>query len=165
MKKTPKKRRAAKASGKQKRTAQSVKTNRRSFLSMLGTFGGGALVLGGVGFWGVRTVQAAVAERDLSIVGQGQPTIVQVHDAQCQVCVALQREARGALKQIDPDALAYRVADINTEEGLAFSSRFGAVHSTLLFFDNQGQLTQRLVGPNNRQTLARAFQAHADAYN
>lgn len=164
MKKTPKKRRTAKAQRKGLPAQQPVKADRRSVLSMLGTLGGGALVVGGLGFWGVRTVQASLAERDLTIVGQGVPTIVQVHDTQCPTCIALQREARVALKQLNVDQLVYRIADIKTEDGLAFSSRFGAVHSTLLFFDADGQLTQRLVGPNDRHTLARAFQAHANAH-
>lgn len=117
-------------------------------------------MLGGIGFWGVRTVQASVAERDLTQLGQGQPTIVQVHDTQCQTCIALQREARAALKQVDNPDLDYRVADIKSEDGMLFASRHGAVHSTLLFFDGEGNLTRRLVGPNTREMLARAFESH-----
>ncbi len=161
MKKSSKKNRPAKAKRKGPSTADPIQKERRSFLSMAGTIGGGVILLGGIGFWGVRTVQASVAERDLTQVGQGMPTIVQVHDTQCQTCIALQREARAALKQIDSADLDYRVADIKTEDGLLFASRYGAGHSTLLFFDGAGNMTQSLVGPNTRATLARAFEAHA----
>ena len=162
MKKTNKKRRPAKAKGRAT-PAPTKPTNRRSFLSMAGTIGGGAILLGGVGFWGVRMVQASVAERDLTGIGQGAPAIVQVHDTQCPICIALQREARAALKEVSQSDLIYRIADIKTDDGIAFASRFAASHSTLLFFDGDGNLTQRLVGPNNRQTLTRAFEAHIQA--
>ncbi len=140
-----------------------AKLSRREFLSKAGTIAGGVVLVGGIGFWGARTVQASVAERDLTEVGQGIPTIVQVHDPQCEICIALQREVRVAFEDFDQDALAYRVADIKTDTGLAFAGQYGAVHSTLLFFDERGNLSQRLVGPNNSATLARAFAAHRDA--
>ncbi|MEJ8561391.1 hypothetical protein QTO30_09285 [Yoonia sp. GPGPB17] len=159
MKKSKNKPRPTKSKRKQPTAAQPVKKSRRSFLSLAGTVAGAALVLGGVGFWGVRTVQAAVTERDLSVVGQGSPTIVQVHDTQCQTCIALQREVRAALAEVD-ESLEYRVADIKTANGIAFASRFGATHSTLLFFDSAGNLTDRMVGLNNRDRLAVAFQSH-----
>ena len=161
MKKTNKKPRPAKARNKDGTPKVLVQT-RRSFMSMAGTFGVGAAFIGGVGFWGVRTVQASVAERDLTQIGQGVPTIVQVHDPQCAVCNALQREARAALKQIDPSQLDYRVADIKTDDGIAFAARYGASHSTLLLFDETGTLSGRLVGPSDRDRLAQAFANHVD---
>lgn len=159
MKKSSKKPRPAKARNKDAKPKQPVQT-RRSFMSMAGTIGAGVVVVGGIGFWGVRTVQASVAERDLTQVGQGIPTIVQVHDPQCPVCNALQREVRAALKDIDPGALDYRVADIKTEDGMAFAARYGASHSTLLFFNRTGNLDGRLVGPSDRERLADAFASH-----
>lgn len=161
MKKTRKTNKPAKAKRKGGIAAAPAQKDRRSFLSMAGPIAGGAILLGGVGFWGVQTVQASVAERDLTQVGQGKPTIVQVHDTQCQTCIALQREVRAALKEVDEAALDYRVADIKSDDGLLFASLYGAGHSTLLFFDEDGDLTQRLIGPNDRGTLARAFLSHA----
>ena len=161
MKKSNKKNRSAKTKRKDAQPQAPQKKERRSFLSMAGTVAGGIVLVGGVGFWGARTVQAAMVERDLSQVGQGVPTIVQVHDTQCQTCIALQREVRAALKGVDNSALHYRVADLNSDDGLFFASRYGAGHSTLLFFDGTGNMTQRLVGPSDRDTLARAFNAHA----
>lgn len=160
VKKSKNKRRSAKSKRKQPVSEQPVKQDRRSFLSRAGTIGGAALIVAGVGFWGVRTVQASIAERDLSVVGQGLPTIVQVHDTQCQTCIALQREVRAALKDVGDADLEYRVADIKTDDGIAFASRFAATHSTLLFFDAAGNLTDRMVGPNTRDRLTSAFQSH-----
>lgn len=161
MKKSSKKSKPVKAKRHGGGQAAPIQKDRRSFLSMAGPIAGGALLLGVVGFWGVQTVQASVAERDLTQVGQGKPSIVQVHDTQCQTCIALQREVRAALKQVDEEQLDYRVADIKSEDGLLFASLYGAGHSTLLFFDADGNLTQSLIGPNDRGTLARAFQSHA----
>jgi len=160
VKKSKNKPRPAKAKRNPQQAEAPTKNSRRSFLASAGTIGVGVVLAGGIGLWGVRTVQAAVAERDLSVVGQGTPVIVQVHDTQCQICIALQREARAALDTIDQDALAYRVADIKSDDGVAFAARYGATHSTLLFFDGQGNLSGRLVGPNDRQMLAQAFLTH-----
>lgn len=159
MKKSNKKPRPSKARNKDSKPKEPVQT-RRSFMSMAGTVGTGVILIGGIGYWGVRTVQASVAERDLTQLGQGIPAIVQVHDPQCPVCNALQREARAALKDIGSDQLDYRVADIKTNDGIAFAARYGASHSTLLLFDSAGDLSARLVGPSDRDTLARAFASH-----
>ncbi len=142
-----------------------AKPARRSFLSSYGAIAAGVVVLGAVGLWGGSTVRAAMAERDLTRLGQGLPAIVQVHDVQCPTCVALQREVRAALETVDSDTLDYLVADLKSDEGLAFAGRFGAGHSTLLFFDAGGALTGRLVGPNGRDRLAVAFQRHAAGGN
>ena len=161
MKKSNKKKRQPSSKRKPQSPTPPVRKDRRAVLSRIATFAVAALVVGGVGFWGVRTVQASLAEQDLTKLGQGKPMIVQVHDAQCSTCIALQREARAALEQVDEADLGYLVADIKTETGLMFASRYGAQHSTLLFFDGAGRLTNQLVGPNNRATLAEAFLRHA----
>ena len=161
MKKSNKKPRPQQAKRKNQSSAAPMQRERRSFLSMAGTIAVGVVVLGGLGFWGAKTVQASMIERDLTNIGQGTPAIVQVHDVQCQTCIALQREVRAALADIEEDTLDYRVADLNSNDGLLFASTYGAGHSTLLFFDADGNLTQQHVGPSDRVTLARAFEAHA----
>lgn len=141
------------------------KPSRRTLVSSFGYALGAAVLLGGAGFWGFGTVQAAVAERDLTRIGQGTPTIVQVHDTQCSTCIALQQQVRIALDDFDDDALDYRVADLRSDDGSAFAARFGAGHSTLLFFDAQGALSGRLVGPNDSTTLSQIFAAHRNVEN
>lgn len=134
-----------------------VKADRHAFLSRVGTIAGTAILLGGLGFWGISAVQASVAERDLTQVGTGTPTIVQVHDAQCSTCVVLQGAVRTALKEFDKATLDYRVADLKTDDGLSFATRHGATYTTLLFFDGDGNLNRRMVGVNDSTTLVRAF--------
>ena len=49
-----------------------------------------------VGWYLVSEVDGAICEGDLTRIGNGVPTVVQILDLQCQQCVALQKEAREA---------------------------------------------------------------------
>ena len=137
---------------------------RRSFLKAVPYLAGGAVVLAGVGYFGVSTVRADLAEQDLSIIGSGEPVIVQIHDPGCAICTALQKETRAALDMMDDDALPYRVASLTSTTGATFANRHSAGYATLLFFDGRGQVTQRVQGATNRDTLLTAFTAHNAAY-
>jgi len=117
----------------------------------------GAAALGGAGLFGVRSVQATMAEHDLSKVGGGIPTIVQIHDPQCPTCTALQKQTRKALKRFGDDELLYLVANIRTAEGARFASRYGVPHVTLLLFDSRGELRGRLQGMRQANELGDAF--------
>jgi hypothetical protein len=131
-----------------------AKTDRRSLLR------NGAIValgLGGGGFFAVNMVMATISEQDLTRVGQGIPTIVQVHDPQCPSCQELQRETRAALKSFDDSALTYLVANIKSTDGLVFANTYGAAHITLLLFDASGQLRGTLAGVRPRDELQQAF--------
>jgi len=139
-----------------------VQKERRSFLSIAGTIGVAAAVVGGVGFWGAQTVMASMAERDLTGLGQGTPAIVQVHDVQCAPCIALEKEVRRTLSDFDDEQLDYRIADLGTDAGVLFASRYGASHTTLLLFDGDGELTGRLNGIQDKETLVRTFTSLAE---
>lgn len=159
---------AKKSTNKRKATQASKsqsKTSRRSFMAMAPYIVGGVVVVGGIGIWGAKSVQASLAEQDTNIVGQGIPTIVQVHDATCSICVNLQRETRAALSTLDEDTINYRVANIASEAGLAFATQHGSSHATLLLFDGDGNLTRRMQGENFRNSLRAAFMAHIAAEN
>lgn len=141
--------------------AQPADQNRRSMLKILPYIAGGAVVLGGAGAWGVTSVRADLAEQDLSIIGTGVPTIVQVHDPTCPICLDLQRQTRAALKMMPDDQIAYRVASIKSDVGNAFATLHGSSHATLLLFDGSGAITERIQGAQDSETLHRAFTAHA----
>jgi len=74
---------------------------RRDLLKSLPYYGAGALVVGGGAAWFITDFRSKLAEGDLTRIGQGNPTIVQIHDPSCQLCNALQRETRTALKDCD----------------------------------------------------------------
>lgn len=145
--------------------AAAVKSNKAA-ISRRSLLGGGAvvsaLVVGG-GFWGLSSFRSYAAEHDLTRVGQGNPTIVQIHDPQCSTCTALQKQTRRALRAFDGCGLAYLVADIKTPEGAAFANRFNAPHVTLLLFDGSGQLKRRVQGLQQAARLEEVFAAHKAA--
>lgn len=118
----------------------------------------GAAILAGGGYFGVRSVAAAIGEADLTKIGNGTPAVVQVHDPGCPICNALQREARKALKAMDGDKPEYLVANITTAEGSTFAADHGVPHVTILTFDAKGALQQVLRGPQTRDQLQPVFE-------
>ena len=121
-------------------------------------------MLGGIGYYSVQSVQATICEADLSKIGQGTPSIVQIHDPQCPLCQDLQRQTRRALKGFDDDELTYLVANVKTEQGSAFAAYHGVPHVTLLLFDGAGEMVQVIRGPNNADVLRDMFDAHLKEY-
>ena len=136
---------------------QATAPDRRQFMGKAAWIGVGTVVLGGATFLGARSVRAKMAEFDLSRVGQGVPTVVQVHDPQCPTCTALQRQTRRALRGFEEDQLIYLVADIKTQQGQVFAGQFGVPHVTLLLFDGKGKLVETLRGMRQADELEPAF--------
>ncbi|MEM6594293.1 MAG: hypothetical protein AAF672_05840 [Pseudomonadota bacterium] len=125
---------------------------------------GGALLLGG-GYFGVRSVEAAICEADLTKIGKGTPSIVQIHDPSCPICNALQREARKAIKSMEGDTPDYFVANMKTLEGSNFAADYGVPHVTILLFDGKGEMKQVLQGSRTRAELQPIFEDHMRRYN
>ncbi len=134
--------------------------NRRTFLRKLRN-GAIALSLVGAGgaFAGVN-IKCSLEEADLTKVGNGMPTIVQIHDPQCPRCQALQKETRKALRDFDDDELQYLVANIRSTDGQAFANKYSVPHITILLFDGKGKLAKVLRGDNTRDFLRDEFAAH-----
>lgn len=163
MKKT--KRRATSAGGKATATATvaqpAPQRSRRETLRMVRDWGGiGAIVAAG-GWWLVSDVQAKRAEHDLSRLGSGVPTVVQIHDPNCPLCVALQTEVRAALRGFD-DELVYLVANITTAEGRNLAAAHNVGNVTLLLFDGAGRRQDILMGSQTAAVLERRFRRLVD---
>ena len=139
------------------KTEDSVNESRRALFRKVRNGAIGFAIVGGLGGLLARNVYATMHEHDLSRLANGRPTIVQIHDPQCRMCLALQKETRKALKAFDSDALDYVVANIRTADGRAFANRYGAQHVTLLLFDAGGNLQQVLQGQRGSATLQTAF--------
>lgn len=137
-----------------------AKSGRRSFLKLARNGAIGAVVVGGGGWYLVQDVSARIREHDLTRIGNGVPTVVQIHDPQCPQCTALQREARRAMSDFDDSELQYLVADINRFEGRRLAAAHGVGHVTLLLFDAEGEMRGALVGPNDSDYLAQEFRRH-----
>lgn len=121
-------------------------------------------VLAGVGYFSVQSVQASICEADLTKIGRGKPTIVQIHDPQCPLCQRLQRQTRKALKAFDSEAFTFLVANIKTLDGSAFAARYGVPHVTLLLFDARGEMVKIVRGPSDTDSLRAILAAHLKAY-
>jgi len=157
MKKSNKRPRKTKRKGAASAAPAPAKVDRRSVLSRFGTIALFGVAVAAVGFWGVRAVQASVAERDLTRVGTGTPAIVQVHDINCSTCIVLQQQTRTAMDALGDDAPTYLIADLNSDNGLAFAAQYGAGQTTLLLFDDDGNLTRRVVGVTPPDQLEMMF--------
>lgn len=106
--------------------------------------------------------QREEAVRDLSQVGKGIPAVVQVHDNTCPVCTELRSNVERIEGDFSDDALLIRVADVHTEEGLRFASRYTeARRATLLFIDGEGNLVNEIGGAQGVAALRRLFEDHA----
>ena len=130
---------------------------------IMGTLGWAALAVGVVGAggaWAVSSYTQSQQERDLSRIGKGQPAVVQIHDPQCPICNALQRETRKALTQLEGQAPIYLVPDLIQTEGAIFAQQHTVQHVTLLVFDGEGNRVETLVGSKTRTELTPVFQRY-----
>jgi hypothetical protein len=100
---------------------------------------------------------------DLSVIGQGLPTIVQIHDPSCQLCIRLRSNAKSALGRIAGEDVLFRVADITTPKGRLLQSKHNVPHVTLLLFDRDGKLSRTLNGVKTDDFLHQAFLAHINS--
>ncbi|WP_282609525.1 twin-arginine translocation signal domain-containing protein [Pelagibius sp. Alg239-R121] len=138
--------------------APGKKTSRRDFLRTFGEWGVVGAAVGVGGWYAIGYVSATIGELDLTKLGNGTPTIVQIHDPQCPRCVELQGETRDALADFSDGELQYLVANIRSDSGRDFANAQGVGHVTLLLFDGTGRRRDVLVGNNTSETLKREFQ-------
>ena len=100
---------------------------------------------------------------DLSVIGKGVPTIVQIHDPGCSLCNQLRRNADAAASQFGGRIL-YRIADISTPQGRQLQLRHEVPHVTLLLFDGKGELRNVLTGVKSEGVLHRSFEIHLERW-
>lgn len=137
--------------------------SRRDMLGAAKVGAVGLAVLGGGGYFFFSRVQAGIAEGDLSRLGNGMPTIVQIHDPQCSSCRTLQRQTRMALDEFEDDQLQYLVANLDHPDGRQFAAGYGVGRVTLLLFDGRGGMRRTITGAHTKEALVEVFQGHLDA--
>ena len=113
-----------------------------------------------VGWYLISEVDAAFCEGDLTRIGNGKPTVVQIHDPQCPQCVALQKEARKAAPEFEDDELQFAVANIRSEKGRRLANEHRVGHVKLLLLDGNGKRRRTIVGSNASAYLERKFRSH-----
>ncbi|MET1411854.1 hypothetical protein ABVF61_06285 [Roseibium sp. HPY-6] len=136
---------------------------RRNFLRLGRNIAIGAILVGGTGYVFASNHVNMRHEHDLTRVGNGRPTIVQIHDPQCSLCRSLQADARKALDMFEEEQLNYVVANIRTAKGKTFANRYGVPHVTLLLFDGKGDLQEVLQGQRGAYELRNHFQNLLDS--
>lgn len=114
-------------------------------------------VLGSGGGYLAYSANAKMHEQDLTRIGQGRPTIVQIHDPNCSVCARLQRNTKSALSAFSDGKIEYVVANIKSSKGKAFAERNAVPHITLMLYDGKGELKHILRGPQEVSTLEVEF--------
>ncbi|WP_299286225.1 hypothetical protein [uncultured Tateyamaria sp.] len=110
----------SKSKSKRRKSSPTAAAPSRRDVLKLGRNGAiGLTAVAGGGVWGFGSFRAYAAEHDLTRVGEGAMTIVQIHDPQCPTCTALQKQTRAALRDFDDCGVTYLVADIKTPDGAA----------------------------------------------
>ncbi|MBX2836546.1 MAG: thioredoxin family protein [Gammaproteobacteria bacterium] len=92
---------------------------------------------------------------DLTLVGQGTPVVVQIHDPQCQKCRRLMNNTRKALK--DHEDIVFRVADISSGDGSQFQKKHNANTVSLLLFNAVGKRVDTIEGVASVDELKSRF--------
>lgn len=136
--------------------------DRRGTLKLLRGLAVGVPVVGVAGYFGTSYVQASICEFDLTKIGDGLPSIVQVHDPQCSLCLALQRQTRRALRPHNDDDYHFLVANVATLDGRLFAQNHGVSNITLVLLDGAGNHVGTVQGPVADDALQAAIASHLD---
>ncbi len=125
---------------------------RRKFLS---------LGLGAVGVIGGGVAIASYDKRqktlhDLSVLGDGTPTIVQIHDPACPKCRSLKLRTENIVGKLPDSSIHYRLADVTTAEGKALQSKYRSATVTLLMFDSSGKHVDTIQGVQSAEMIQAA---------
>ena len=95
-------------------------------------------------------------EHDLSVIGNGTATVVQIHDPKCQLCLRLQRVVSNT-KSDFKDKVQFRTANIKTNKGERFADRYDVSNVTLLFFNKKGKHVNTMEGVSSKQQVKEAL--------
>lgn len=90
-------------------------------------------------------MQNSKVEHDLSVVGNGTATVVQIHDPGCRLCNQLKSNL-GDVKDEYTDKVQFKTANILKQKGKNFAAKYQVPHVTLLFFDKKGTRVDTLQG-------------------
>lgn len=137
--------------GSKAEVKNSAKSRRK--LLKTGLISVGVIALAGGGLSMYRASYAL--SHDLSVIGQGRPTVVQIHDPSCPKCNKL-KDNTAAVKG-DFENINFRIANLKSREGASFARRFGVGKITLLIFDGEGNLVENLHGIQPKDRLRRLF--------
>ena len=93
---------------------------------------------------------------DLSIIGEGEPVVLQVHDPSCRLCRQLKSSTESALESLPH--IHYRIADLTTNKGREIGDRYRVGKVTLLLFDKKGEHVHTVQGVTPADQLKATFE-------
>jgi hypothetical protein len=94
---------------------------------------------------------------DLSIIGNGTPTVVQIHDHNCALC----RQLKSNLDDVKTDFtddVQFKTANILAKKGASFAQKHDVAHVTLLFFNKKGDRVNTLQGVSSKEQIRNALE-------
>ena len=97
-------------------------------------------------------------QQDLSVIGNGKATVVQIHNPSCRLC----RQLKGNLDAVKGDFVnhvQFKTTMIVKQEGRAFADHHGVEHITLLFFDKQGKRVNTIEGVSSKTEIKNALES------
>ncbi len=128
--------------------------SRRGFL--------GLAVLSIPALWIGMEWRSRSARADISVIGEGRPVIVQVHDRGCPTCRRLLDNVESAHADFG-DTIEFRIVDIDSSEGSRFAREHNVSHVTLVLFDGSGEVYRILEGVRSPQELRGVFRSLSEA--
>ena len=95
-------------------------------------------------------------EHDLSVLGNGKPTVVQIHDPGCQLCRQLKNNV-DAVKPKFEEKIQFKTANIKTSKGKEFAEKYNVPHVTILLFNRRGKHVNTLRGVQPIDVISEAL--------
>jgi len=92
-------------------------------------------------------------EHDLSVIGNGKATLVQIHDPGCQLCRRLKTNVDAVRPEFE-DQVQFKTANIKTSKGAEFAKKHNVPHVTLLIFNRNGRHVNTISGVQPREVIA-----------
>ena len=134
------------------RAQQKAASARRKFLERAAVVAGVMVVSGG-GYAAYRVHYNNTY--NLSIIGNGSPTVVQIHDPGCDACKLLKSNVESVKREFED--IQFRVVTIGSSEGARFARKHRAKKTTLLIFDGGGKLIDKMEGVFPQAQLRKRF--------
>jgi hypothetical protein len=93
---------------------------------------------------------------DLSVIGNGTATVIQIHDHNCQLCRRLKSNLDSVKTDFKED-IQFKTANILTRKGADFARQHQVAHVTLLLFNKKGQRVNTLQGVSSKDEIRNAL--------
>ena len=97
-------------------------------------------------------MQNSKVEHDLSVVGNGTATVVQIHDPGCRLCNRLKSNL-GEVKGDFKEEIQFKTANILKQAGKDFAKKYQVPHVTLLFFNKKGDRVDTMQGVSSAEDI------------